>query len=87
MTKDETYNGWTNRETWVVNLWLTNEPRSNDALLEIVTTETETVSDRADMLKDFVEEAFDLPTEGLAADLCGIGRVNWHEIIRAHEED
>ena len=25
-----TYNGWSNRETWVVNLWLSSEPESID---------------------------------------------------------
>jgi hypothetical protein len=25
-TKDTTYNGWTNYETWVINLWMDNEP-------------------------------------------------------------
>ena len=28
-----TYNGWSNRETWVVNLWLTNEPYAYDVIV------------------------------------------------------
>ena len=25
MAEDTTYNGWTNRETWLVALWINNE--------------------------------------------------------------
>jgi len=28
MSDDKRYNGWTNYETWVVNLWLANEEPS-----------------------------------------------------------
>ncbi len=31
-SEDQTYSGWANYETWVVNLWLTNEPDTNAAL-------------------------------------------------------
>ncbi len=30
------YNGWSNRETWVVNLWLTNNERYYDTLQSII---------------------------------------------------
>lgn len=32
---DNTYNGWTNWETWVVNLWIINEESSYWALCEL----------------------------------------------------
>ena len=31
------YNGWSNRETWVVNLWLSGEPSNYNVLMEAVT--------------------------------------------------
>ena len=40
MTEDTTYNGWTNRETWLVALWINNEQgwqeSVHDALREAV---------------------------------------------------
>lgn len=29
MSQDKTYNGWTNYETWAVNLWITNDQGSD----------------------------------------------------------
>ena len=29
------YNGWSNRETWIVNLWLTNDMVSYDYLQQL----------------------------------------------------
>lgn len=34
MATDDTYNGWSNRETWLVNLWLSNEPGSDELVRE-----------------------------------------------------
>lgn len=34
--RDETYNGWTNRETWVVNLWLSNDEGLYNRTREVV---------------------------------------------------
>jgi len=53
MTKDNTYNGWANRETWLVNLWLTNEPNTEKTLIEIAESNSE-LYEKSDQLKDFV---------------------------------
>jgi len=79
MTK-ETYNGWTNRETWLVNLWLTNDEETYNQAKEL-----ELVSDLQKFTEDLVlgEEA------SLKEDLIGsaLGRVDYAEIFRAiHEE-
>ena len=93
MTKNE-YNGWTNYETWVVNLWIGNEQGSSNYWHDQAITALEHAkSDKiftkdeiaklvlADALKEHHELA--LPeVQGFAADLLGaaMSEVNWEEI-------
>ena len=35
MTTNETYNGWMNYETWLVALWLDNEPATYQDMTEL----------------------------------------------------
>lgn len=70
---DKTYNGWTNYETWVVNLWMDNEEGSHDYWVEVaqeihddleeptnsMTKMDEAVYLLADRLKDYHEEIKD----------------------------
>ena len=53
MTTDNTCNGWTNRETWLVNLWLTYEPGTYETLRAITESNSE-LYEKSDQLKDFV---------------------------------
>jgi hypothetical protein len=89
------YNGWTNYETWVVNLWMDNEEGIHDYWLEVA---EDAYSDEAkeqnhfskiedaacilaDRLKDHHEENRpELP--GVYGDLIGaaLSEVNWREI-------
>lgn len=69
--KDTRYNGWTNYETWAVNLWITNDQGSYDYATELAETAWEDAEDHgpvftrpelarirlADALKEWTEEA------------------------------
>lgn len=82
---DDTYNGWSNRETWLVNLWLTNEEGSYRMIQEWVdeeiadTDDADSVADRRDdaaqALADRLEAMHDdalseiMPTHGVFNDL------------------
>ena len=68
---DASYNGWTNYETWVVNLWMDNEEGSYDYWREVAedvynneaeeqkhfTKMEDAVAILADRLKDYHEDA------------------------------
>ena len=93
----QTYNGWTNYETWAVNLWLDNEEgtqaywserarevfRTSEA--DEYNTRTERAkSDLADELKREHEENTPEVT-GVFADLlnAALSEVDWHEIAKS----
>lgn len=90
------YNGWTNYETWAVNLWMSNEQGSSEYWASVADeisspdspeyiadadTQKHTLADR---LKDEHEEA--LPElQGFASDLlrAAFSEVDWREIAES----
>jgi hypothetical protein len=81
------YNGWTNYETWCVNLWMDNEEGSYDYWREVAEdvwdAEDPDRSQRllADRIRQQIEEGQPL-TKGLYADLieAALSEVDWDEI-------
>ena len=75
-----TYNGWSNRETWLANLWL-------DELLINETTEgNEVTADLVETLIDEMISATDVDG-GLTYDLLmtAVDRINYREIAEAYK--
>ena len=93
---DTSYNGWTNRPTWCVNLWLDNDsPATSEYIYELSNRKHNAPHVLADMLREQVSrwwydtiEAHQLPEACLWADLMigTLDRVNWYEIIDNHRE-
>jgi hypothetical protein len=95
---DRTYNGWTNYETWLVNLWMGNEFGSQEFFREQAEeiygqetaseffTRAECAANRfGDWLKEHHEDNRpEMP--GVYGDLVGaaLSAVNWDEIARQY---
>lgn len=78
---DNTYNGWTNWETWMVNLWMTNDVGTYEAAREQPT---------ASRLRDWWDELATDELEGFVADCVNgvLSEVDWQEIYDGlHEGD
>ena len=85
---DRTHNGWSNYETWLVNLWLTNDEGLYERTKEALAVHHH--DDRSeDRLKDFVEELAQEGQEGFRLDLinAALSEVNWGELVRSFAED
>lgn len=85
MSKDETgYNGWTNYETWVVNLHLTNDEFLYAEATEIISRYTDLAPDR---LREMVVETVHFFASGMLIDLLmhSVQKVNWNEIVESWE--
>lgn len=89
MTEDEKgYNGWANYETWLVNLWLTNDMGGCDAV-ETMSREAKDKYALAHDIKDYVGD--DMPELGVNmwADLlnAAFGEVDWYELAEHYWAD
>lgn len=77
------YSGWSNRETWVMNLWLANDETYCDEVRRIIKTcdEYEQAEQLELLIRDELEGS--LEESGLLGDLltASLGRVSWQEII------
>jgi len=83
---DQTYNGWTNWETWNFKLWIDNEEFSYYAVLELAKGK-----DKNELSKELKSWADDMREEmevgfGFFADVCNsaIKEINFHEIAESY---
>lgn len=88
-TKQQTYNGWSNRETWLANLWLTNEEGSYTVLMQAVENFKEAWKG-AEWLKMRLQDQLDCEIDqaSLWQDLLqqAFDQVDWIEIIENNKE-
>ena len=83
MKKDETYNGWTNYETWCAGLWLDNDETRYKTLVNKVRFVDETDDDDVEDFQDFLKAAVNHMTfNDLHCDLkpSDIEKVNFEEL-------
>lgn len=90
MYTDNTYNGWSNRPTWLVKLWLDND-LDTQYQMEWICRESATAQRAAEKLEDYCWQQMyrNAPPSGMEADLIGyaMSQVNWLEIAEAARED
>ena len=96
---NEQYNGWTNRETWLTNLWLTNDQGIYEYVVESLQQNPPGRTPAVETLRRIVEELV-APTEqvgdwtvirqaGLREDFLGqcVARVNYDEILEGFQDE
>ena len=81
------YNGWSNRETWIISLWMTGDQGYYEQLCEIISSHSD-LSDQAEALEDWIRFEYDGEYSSLWADLINnsLAEVNWYEIVKMNQE-
>jgi hypothetical protein len=82
-----TYNGWVNRETWLISLWLNNDEYNYRLLTDILELNLSS-SNKAKKLQELVEDQmYDLDLRAnLFSDLLAtsLSKVDWLEVIKSN---
>lgn len=79
---DETYQGWKNRETWIVNLWLNNDQGLYTHVMDNITKYHPLR--RAEFIESYAKGLIeDRVMTGFISDLlnASLARVDWQEIV------
>lgn len=92
MTSNDTYQGWTNRETWCVALWLNNEQGLHEGARSACNTDGEMLQEAAQSLEDYVNEVIEEDTDvggKMILDLvnCALARCDFRAIAETFRED
>jgi len=87
IAKVEEYQGWTNRETWTVSLWLSNdEAYQNNA--RVIANASAVRPYIEAMMESLVEEIMGeqsgFMADAMNAFLC---RVNWSEVVASFKDE
>lgn len=85
----DTYNGWSNYETWAMHLWLDNEQDSQERCLEIAQECMGNEHERYDvahLLESEIEEVMPDLGASVWADLLNAAwsEIEWYEIADAY---
>lgn len=81
------YNGWSNRETWIVNLWMTGDQSYYEQPCEIISSHNN-LDDQAEALEDWIRFEYDGECSSIWADLINnsLAEVDWYEIVKMNQE-
>ncbi len=94
MDRNNEYQGWTNRETWAVNLWLSNDQGLYNWVNDLKAN-TNSPLEFADALKSYVEDDLkEYANESergseirtMFDDIGSLWRVEWKEIATSWSE-